>query len=65
MVTIVPRHDCWPGRRPLETAPRTLVPDPGAAGRERDPHRRLEGPDANALVRSTSLDRSVLLSSKA
>ncbi len=49
----------------LETAPRTLVPDPGAVGEGNAPHRGLVDPGASALASSASLDRSVLLSSRA
>jgi hypothetical protein len=49
----------------LETAPRTVVPDPGAAASERHPHRRLVEPGASALASSVASDRSALLSSTA
>ena len=41
----------------LETAPRTLVPDPGAVGEEQAPHRRLGDPGASALGSSAWSDR--------
>ena len=65
MVMRVPRQTDGRANASLETAPRTLVPDSGAAGEDNAPYRGLVGPGASALAWSASLDRSVLLFSKA
>jgi len=60
----VPRLTAGRANESLETAPRTLVPDPGACGEVTTPHRRIEDP-VTALASSVASDRSAPLSSTA
>lgn len=61
----VPRRTVGRANVQLETAPRTSIPDSGAASEGNAPHRSLVDPGLSWLAPSASLDRSVLLSSTA